>query len=113
MKGLKPLLAATLGAWVTAWTAVAMAAAPAASPVVNAPAGSVMGVREGGAEVFQAIPYALPPVGERRWRPPAPMPRWTGVRKVQAMGVGLHAAAHGGLRSPWPIDVGALAAWLL
>lgn len=87
MKGLKPLLAATLAACVTSWMTATAAATPVATPVVNAPAGSVVGVREGDAAVFQAIPYALPPVGERRWRPPAPMPRRTGVRRVQTMGV--------------------------
>lgn len=66
----------------------AAAAAPAAAPpVVDAPAGAVRGLREGGAEVFRAIPYALPPVGERRWRPPRPMPRWSGVRPAEQMGV--------------------------
>lgn len=87
MKGLKHLAAATLGACLAAWAGVSASATPSAAPVVNAPAGSVMGVREGDAQVFQAIPYALPPTGERRWRPPAPAPRWTGVRKVQTMGV--------------------------
>jgi para-nitrobenzyl esterase len=61
--------------------------APETAPVVNAPAGSMKGLREGEANVFRAIPYALPPVGERRWRPPAAMPRWQGVRPAQAMGV--------------------------
>ena len=56
-------------------------------PVVNAPAGSVEGLREGNANVFRAIPYALPPLVARRWRPPVPMPRWKGVRAAQAMGV--------------------------
>jgi len=60
---------------------------PETAPVVNAPAGSMKGLREGDANVFRAIPYALPPVGERRWRPPAAMPRWQGVRPVQTMGV--------------------------
>jgi para-nitrobenzyl esterase len=87
MKGLPRLLATALAASVMACAAVPAFAAPADTPVVNAPAGSVMGLREGGAEVFRAIPYALPPLGERRWRPPAPMPRWTGVRTAQAMGV--------------------------
>jgi para-nitrobenzyl esterase len=39
-------------------------------------------VRAGGLDVFRGLPYALPPVGERRWRPPAPMPRWAGVREA-------------------------------
>jgi para-nitrobenzyl esterase len=47
----------------------------------------VKGLSEGNANIFRAIPYALPPVGARRWRPPAPMPRWKGVRTAQAMGV--------------------------
>lgn len=62
-------------------------AAPVAAPVVDMPAGVVRGAREGDAEVFRAIPYALPPVGERRWRPPAPMPRWNGVRQAEQVGV--------------------------
>ncbi|NYT40724.1 carboxylesterase family protein [Sphingomonas sp. R-74633] len=67
--------------------AFAGASSASAQPVVNAPAGSVKGLREGDANVFRAIPYALPPLGERRWRAPAPMPRWTGVRAAQTMGV--------------------------
>ena len=57
------------------------------APVVNMPAGAVRGVREGDANVFRAIPYALPPVGERRWRPPAPLPRWSGERAAERAGV--------------------------
>src|SRR5690606_10032054 len=61
-------------------------ASSAAAPVVNTEAGAVRGVREGEANVFRAIPYALPPVGERRWRAPASMPRWSGVREAQTAG---------------------------
>ena len=64
----------------------ALAQSPA-KPLAHAPAGELEGLREGNANVFRAIPYALPPVGERRWRPPAPMPRWQGVRAAQTMGV--------------------------
>src|SRR5687768_5640842 len=28
---------------------------------------------------YSGIPYAAPPVGSRRWRPPAGPPRWQGV----------------------------------
>jgi para-nitrobenzyl esterase len=65
----------------------ASAQTPAKAPVVDAPAGSLKGLREGDTNVFRAIPYALPPLGERRWRAPAPMPRWKGVRAAQTMGV--------------------------
>ncbi len=55
-------------------------------PVVNAPAGSIEGRMEGELRVFKGIPYALPPVGSARWRPPSPMPPWQGVRKAIEFG---------------------------
>ena len=57
------------------------------APIVDSPAGKLRGVREGDAAVFRAIPYALPPTGDRRWRLPAPMPRWSGVHEVQQASV--------------------------
>jgi para-nitrobenzyl esterase len=56
------------------------------SPVVNAPAGLAMGRSEGKLRVFKGIPYALPPVGAARWKPPAAMPRWAGVKKMLEAG---------------------------
>lgn len=67
------------------WPALA-ASSEQASPVVDAPAGKVEGQQEGKIAVFKGIPYALPPVGQARWKPPAPMPRWTGVRKATEFG---------------------------
>jgi para-nitrobenzyl esterase len=83
---MKMFASLAIAAWAT-FAASAACAGPDDAPVVNAPAGSVKGLREGGATVFRAIPYALPPVGERRWRAPAPMPRWRGVRAAQTTGV--------------------------
>jgi para-nitrobenzyl esterase len=34
----------------------------------------------GGALLFRGIPYAAPPEGDLRWRPPAPVVSWHGVR---------------------------------
>lgn len=39
-----------------------------------------------GVNVFRGIPYAAPPVGKLRWRPPEPAPSWTGVRKADRLG---------------------------
>ena len=55
-------------------------------PIVNAPAGLVAGRMEGDLRIFKGIPYALPPVGPARWRPPSPMPRWTDVRDATEFG---------------------------
>jgi len=55
-------------------------------PIVKAPSGAVEGLMQGDLRVFKGIPYALPPVGSRRWRPPSPMPRWAGVRQATEFG---------------------------
>jgi para-nitrobenzyl esterase len=39
-----------------------------------------------GVLVFRGVPYAAPPVGRLRWRPPEPAPRWTGVRQAARLG---------------------------
>ena len=63
------------------------AAAPAqTAPTIDAPAGAVRGEAQGAIRVFRGIPYAAPPVGALRWRPPAPLPRWNGVRAAAAFG---------------------------
>lgn len=62
------------------------ASAPPFGPVVDAPAGRVEGLIDGTLRVFKGIPYSLPPVGSRRWKPPAPMPAWSGVRKATEFG---------------------------
>lgn len=37
-------------------------------------------------QVFRGIPYAAPPVGDLRWREPAPVPPWKGVQSATDFG---------------------------
>ncbi|MFV3078036.1 carboxylesterase/lipase family protein [Niveispirillum fermenti] len=63
-----------------------MSVEAAAQPVVKAPAGIVRGIEADGQQMFKGIAYALPPVGERRWQPPQPVPTWDGVRDATQFG---------------------------
>ncbi|MFD7256476.1 carboxylesterase/lipase family protein [Streptomyces sp. NPDC059874] len=54
--------------------------------VVETDRGSVRGRAHGTYRTFEGIPYAAPPTGALRWRPPAPAPRWKGVRDAGAAG---------------------------
>ncbi|MGW0987013.1 carboxylesterase/lipase family protein [Streptomyces sp. NPDC002486] len=59
---------------------------PQADPVVRTPYGALRGRYERGVAVFRGIPYAAPPFGPRRFRPPVPLPPWDGVRDAGAFG---------------------------
>lgn len=50
------------------------------TPEVSFSSGIVKGTIEDNIAVFRGIPYAAPPVGEFRWRPPQPVLSWKGVR---------------------------------
>jgi para-nitrobenzyl esterase len=64
-----------------------LVATPAmAQPVVSAPAGAVRGEALDGVNVFRGLPYAQPPVGRLRWRPPAALAPWRGTRDAAAFG---------------------------
>src|ERR1700680_2781902 len=59
-----------------------------AADQVRTDKGAVDGATSGDAKVriFKGIPYAAPPVGALRWKPPAPAPRWAKVRKATEFG---------------------------
>jgi para-nitrobenzyl esterase len=52
---------------------------------VELDAGSISGMRAGqnGREIhiFRGVPYAAPPIGDLRWKPPQPAASWSGVRE--------------------------------
>jgi len=50
--------------------------------------GRVQGDIDGGTRRFLGIPFAAPPVGDLRWRPPAPPIPWQGVREAKLFSAG-------------------------
>ena len=59
--------------------------------------GRLRGAVEDGVRVFKGVPYAEPPVGPLRFRPPQPAKAWTGVREALQFGaMPLQGAGAGG-----------------
>ena len=53
---------------------------------VTSPAGQFRGTASGSLHVFRGIPYAQPPVGPLRWRPPQPLARGAQIRDAAEFG---------------------------
>ncbi|WP_345663944.1 carboxylesterase/lipase family protein [Streptomyces venetus] len=89
---LRPTLARATAAFAALFLSLTLpppSAGAASGPdslVVRTDQGRVRGaaVRDGG-RVFHGIPFAAPPTGELRWRPPRPAARWSGVRNATAL----------------------------
>jgi para-nitrobenzyl esterase len=67
-------------------TAPPLGCVNASATVVCTQSGQVQGSIEGDLRVFRGIPYAAPPVGNLRWRPPAPPLEWSGIRDASMFG---------------------------
>jgi carboxylesterase type B len=68
-----------------------------ASAVVQIDSGLVAGA-DGAVRSFKGIPFAAPPVGDLRWRPPQPVAPWTGVRQATSFGPDCPQAPSGASR---------------
>ncbi|MBU3556987.1 carboxylesterase family protein [Polynucleobacter sp. Ross1-W9] len=55
-------------------------------PVIQIEAGKLQGTVEYNMHAFKNIPYAAPPVGDLRWRPPQPPASWSGTRDAGQFG---------------------------
>ena len=58
----------------------------AASDEVRTESGLVSGTAADGVRSFKGIPYAAPPIGNLRWKPPQPVSAWSGVKAADAFG---------------------------
>ncbi len=52
--------------------------------LVKTDAGYVSGKQENGLRVYLGVPFAAPPTGDLRWRPPEPAQPWVGVKETKA-----------------------------
>lgn len=69
-------------AFVAAAIAAVLTVLASAAPPVRVEGGLVEGIVENGLAIYKGIPFAAPPVGDLRWRPPQPVKSWEGVLKA-------------------------------
>jgi para-nitrobenzyl esterase len=93
------LLACSLAALAVA-ASVGTAARAQAPAVVRVDGGDLQGVVDDEVVSFKGIPFAAPPIGDLRWRPPQPAARWTGVRQAAEYGANCMQGRFGGPRAP-------------
>ncbi len=77
----RPLL---MAAGLTLWLAGGASANEAL--LVQTTSGPVRGALQDGMAAFRGIPFAAPPTGDLRWRPPQPVTPWTETRDASAFG---------------------------
>ena len=66
------------------------------APILKIKSGSIKGFTDGDVSVFKGIPFAAPPVGEYRWRPPQSVKSWQGIRDAIQFGPNCAQAGCGG-----------------
>jgi para-nitrobenzyl esterase len=73
---------------VTAFLVLSSGALLGQNPTVHTPSGAVSGTRNQVSRIlsFKGIPFAEPPIGDLRWKPPVPVKPWKGVRSAVVYG---------------------------
>jgi para-nitrobenzyl esterase len=57
---------------------------PEDNRIVQTDAGYISGINQSGLRIYLGIPFAAPPTGNLRWRPPAPVQPWEGIKETIA-----------------------------
>ena len=65
-----------------------------ASTTLKIDSGMVSGVTTDGVRSYKGIPFAAPPVGTLRWKPPQPAAAWTGTRRADEVGAACPQKGH-------------------
>ena len=89
MRTMRNLVVLGLAALFVAAGAAGAAAQSERGPVVLTPSGELEGAwadAEAGVSVFRGVPFAQPPVGDLRWRPPVAVESWDGTRAATEFG---------------------------
>ena len=76
------------------------AAAQQTPPLVRVDTATLQGAAGDGVISYKGIPFAAPPVGDLRWRPPQPAASWTGVRQATEFGADCMQGRFGPLPPP-------------
>jgi para-nitrobenzyl esterase len=93
-------------AWIALGIATSLSAKSASATSAPDQQRTIVAVEQGklagrtdvhGIRSFKGIPYAEPPVGTQRWKPPVAAARWPGVRDATSFGASC-------LAPPWPAD---------
>ena len=84
-------MARFLTGWVAGLSVTLFSLAAAGAPLDTPPTarvaqGDLVGVLQGDVASFKNLPFAAPPVGGLRWKPPQAPAAWTGPRKADAYG---------------------------
>src|SRR4029079_17458722 len=66
--------------------ALACATLIAAPESIAVDGGQIAGTSADGVRAYKGIPFAAPPMGDLRWKPPAAVIAWTGVKKADTFG---------------------------
>lgn len=71
---------------VSLWALSACATLPSGGTHVATQSGPVEGYSTPSVDIYKGIPFAAAPIGQRRWKPPAPVQPWTDVLQTKKAG---------------------------